>query len=72
MSTVMKFNDALEAVEELTPDEQTELIELVRQRLAEQGRRRAMEEVREGLAEFARGEAKPVNNIDDLIKEIES
>ena len=71
MRAVMRFNDVLEAVEELTLDEQTELVEVVRRRVAEQGRQRLMAELRESRAEFARGEAK-ITSIDELMKEIES
>ena len=72
MSAVMRFCDVLDAAEELTLDEQAELVEVMQRRLAEQRRERFMEELRQSQAEYARGEAKRVTSIDDLMKELET
>ena len=71
MSAVMRFNDALEVVERLTLDEQTELVEVMRRRLADRERNRLLEELRESREEYARGEFKTAT-ADELMKEIES
>ena len=62
------FNDALETVGQLPPDEQAELIKIVRRRLAYAGRQRVLRDVREGVAEYERGEAKRTT-VDELIRE---
>ena len=71
MSAVMRFCDVLEAAEELTLDEQTELVEVMQRRLAEQRRERFLEELRQSQAEYARGEAKRAT-ADEIMKELKS
>lgn len=51
--------------------EQAELLEVVRRRLAERGRRRVVDEVREARAELAGGAARS-SSVDDLMRNIES
>jgi hypothetical protein len=51
----MRFGDVLEAVEELSLDEQTELIEIVRNRLLESRRTVLAGEVREAQVEYEAG-----------------
>lgn len=65
------FDQALDAVEGLPEDAQIELLDVVRRRLAERGRRRVIKEVTEAEAEFERGLAKPTS-VDDLMSKIES
>lgn len=64
------FDEVLDAVEHLAPDEQSDLIAVIQRRLAEQGRQRVVAEVREGRCDFQAGRAMEVN-IDELIGEIE-
>jgi hypothetical protein len=65
------FNDLLEAVDRLSPDEQADLIAVVRRRLIERARQRVIADAEEARAEFERGEAKPVT-VDELMGEIDS
>ncbi len=51
----MRFGDVLEAVEELSPDEQSELIEIVCSRLIESRRNALAGEVREAQVEYGQG-----------------
>ncbi len=53
-----KFDNVLDAIEELPIDEQMELLEVIRRRLAEQGRQRVVNEVRDARAQFNSGGAK--------------
>lgn len=65
------FDQVLDAIEHLPADEQAELLEVVRRRLAERGRRRVIDDVREGAAQFKDGAAKPAT-VDEIMREIES
>jgi hypothetical protein len=69
--TPTTFDEVLEAIEHLPADEQAELVDVVRRRLSERGRRRVIAEVIEGESEFAKGTAKPTS-VNDLMREIES
>ncbi|MBN1866864.1 hypothetical protein JW916_06195 [Candidatus Sumerlaeota bacterium] len=65
------FDELLEAVEHLPPEAQEDLVSLIQRRLAEQGRRRIVGEVRQARSEFESGAARPAS-VDDLVREIES
>jgi hypothetical protein len=65
----LPFGEVLEAVDQHSADEQETLAAILQRRLAEQGRKRAAEEVREARREFAAGARRPVE-IDDLMREI--
>lgn len=65
------FDEVLDAVEHLPPDQQADLLEVVRRRLAERGRQRILEDVRDARQEFAKGGAKRAS-ADDVVREIES
>jgi hypothetical protein len=65
------FDEVLDAVEHLPLDEQIELIDVVRRRLSESGRRRVIDDVREAELHFERGSLKAAS-VDDLMREIES
>ena len=69
MTKPLTFDQALDAIEELTPEQQADLIDLVRRRLAERERQRLIQQVRESESEHARGESKMVK-VDDLMREI--
>lgn len=65
------FDELLEAIEHLPVEEQIDLVDLVRRRLAERGRRQIIEDAREARAEHAAGKLKP-SSVDDLMGEIGS
>jgi hypothetical protein len=61
------FADIVEAVDQLTPDEQETLITLVRRRLAHQGRLRILADVEESRRKYERGECK-AGTVDEIMK----
>jgi hypothetical protein len=63
------FDEVLDAIEHLPPDQQAEIVEVVRRRLAEQGRKQVIEDVRQAREEFAAGDSKPAS-VDDIMGEI--
>jgi transcriptional regulator with AAA-type ATPase domain len=65
------FDEVLDAIEHLPPEQQADLIRVIQRRLAEQGRQRIVEDVRDARAEFEKGGASPAN-VDELIREIKS
>lgn len=71
MAQHIRFDELLEAVEDLPDDAQAELADVIRRRLAERGRKRVMEEVRQARQEFAAGQC-VVTTPDDVVREIES
>jgi hypothetical protein len=69
MENSTSFGEVLEAVGRLSSDEQETLLDIVRHRPAEQGRKRLVQDVREAREEFALGRCTP-NTADDLMKEM--
>jgi hypothetical protein len=67
----MSTDEVLDAIEHLPIDQQADLMEVIRRRLAERGRQRVVEEVREGEAQFNSGDAKRAT-VEDLAREIGS
>jgi hypothetical protein len=67
----IRFDELLEAVEGLPDDAQAELVDVIQRRLAERGRQRVVEEVRQARKEYAEGKCS-VATPDDLMREIES
>ncbi|MBM4045268.1 MAG: hypothetical protein FJ279_09155 [Planctomycetes bacterium] len=65
-----RFQDVVEAVESLPPDDQALLVQIIRRRLLEQRRARLVEEVREARDAYRRGEFRR-GTVDDLMKELE-
>ncbi len=65
------FGEVLDAVEQLSLDDQETLAEIVRLRVAQRRRRELAEDVREAREEFAAGRARPMTP-DKLMDEIES
>ena len=63
------FAQVLEAVDQLSPEEQEALVEIVRRRMAERGRKRLAAEVRRARKEFAQGRCKP-GTVDEIMREI--
>ena len=71
MANTAIFGEVLEAVGKLSPDEQETLLVIVRRRLAEQGRKRLAQDIREAREEFAQDLCDPTT-VEDLMKEIRS
>ncbi len=71
MTQRIRFDELLEAVEDLPDEAQAELVDVIRRRLAERGRERVVEEVRQAKKEFAEGQGS-VATPDDVMREIES
>ena len=65
----MTFSDVIEAIDQLSHDEQEELIDVVRRRLTEARRRRLAAEVEEAREEFASGQCRTVTP-QELVREI--
>jgi hypothetical protein len=63
------FDELLDAVEHLSPEEQADLVAVIERRLAAQGRQRVVRDVAEARSEFAAGSASPTS-VDALIREI--
>ena len=56
-----RFSDVLDAVDQLPPDEQQTLLEIVQKRMTEQARKRLISEVRAANRDFSKGRCKPVS-----------
>jgi len=54
------FADVLDAVEQLNPEAQMELVAVINRRLAERGRERIAATVEQARREFASGQSKPM------------
>jgi hypothetical protein len=62
------FSDVVEAADRLSTEEQEELLEILRRRLAERRRAALVREVQEGRAEFAAGQAR-TTSVDEIMDE---
>ena len=71
MTQRIRFDKLLEAVEDLSDEAQAELVDVIRRRLAERGRERVVEEVRQARKESAEGKCSGTTP-DDVMREIES
>jgi len=67
--TPTAFQDAIETVEALPPEDQDMLIELLRKRRIEQRRAELVAEVAEARREYKRGKVRPAS-VADIVKEI--
>lgn len=65
----VKFADLVEMIDRLPLDERESLVEVVRRRIAEDGRRRIAASIRSAKREHLRGRTK-VTTPDDLMREI--
>ncbi len=63
------FGEVLEAIGQLTTEEQEALSEIVRKRLAERGRKRVVAEAHEARREFEAGNFRS-GTVDELMDEI--
>ncbi len=66
----MVFSDVVEAADNLSPDEQLALVEILQRRLAERNRKQLLDDVAAARQEFASG-AEP-KDVDSIIGEIDS
>ncbi len=64
------FDEVLEAIEHLPFDQQADLLEVVRKRLAERGRQRIIQDIADARAHLASGNAGPAS-VDEIMREIE-
>ena len=71
MAPRIRFDELIEAVENLPEEAQAELVEVIRRRLAERGRQRVVEEVQQARREFAEGKCSETTP-EDVMREIES
>ncbi|HZK79700.1 MAG TPA: hypothetical protein VFC46_01505 [Humisphaera sp.] len=71
MHDTTTFDEVLEAIEHLPEEQQADLVDLVRRRLAERGRERIIADAREARAEHAAGKTRPMS-VEDLMREIEA
>jgi ribose 1,5-bisphosphokinase PhnN len=71
MTQRIRFDELLEAVEDVPDEAQAELVDVIRRRLAERGRERVVEEARQARKEFAERKCSTANP-DDVLREIES
>jgi hypothetical protein len=65
------FGELLEAVDHLPPEVQEDLVMVIKRRLAERGRQRVVEDVRQARQEFAEGKCKPMS-VAEITSEIQS
>lgn len=71
MPEVVTFDEVLDAIEHLPVEQQADLVDVVRRRLAERGRQRIVADAREARAEYAAGKTRAMT-VDELMREIES
>ena len=69
MPTPMLFADLVEAADQLSLDEQETLIAILHRRVAQAGRQRLVEEIREAEQEFARDGCRPMTP-EEMVREI--
>lgn len=60
MSQKIEFGDALDAAEQLDPNDQAELVAVLTRRLAERGREHVADVVAQARREFAAGQCQPM------------
>ena len=69
MERAQPFAEVLEAVDQLSSDEQAALVAIVQRRMAERGRKLLASDVHEARREFTEGRCRP-SSADELINEI--
>ena len=69
MAHVLQFGEVLEAADQLSHDEQAELIDILHRRLAQASRHRLVAEIKESRQEFAEGRCLPATP-SELMREI--
>jgi len=63
------FDEALDIIESFSEDQRESIVEIVKQRLAEERREQLGQTIKEAREEYARGEVRR-GTVDDLIREI--
>ena len=71
MHSESQFSNVLDAIEQLSYDEQETLVDIVRHRLAERGRHRVIRDVEESRRELAAGRLKAMS-VDEIMHDIDS
>lgn len=71
MERSTSFADVLEAVNQLSIEEQEDLVEIVRRRASERGRKRVAAEAEEARRDFKEGRCRPISP-DELMHELPS
>jgi hypothetical protein len=71
MASETTFDLVLEAIELLPDDQQANLVDVVRHRLAERGRQQIIADARQARAEHQDGKVQPMS-ADELMRELES
>jgi hypothetical protein len=69
MEQLIPFGEVLEAIDQLSLDEQETLLDIVQRRIAERGRKLLAAEIQEARQEFAAGGCHPAT-ADELLEEI--
>ena len=69
MTQPLRFGEVLDAADQLSPDEQRELIAILNRRLALAGRQRLLDEVQEARKDFAEGRCVPATP-DEIMRQI--
>jgi hypothetical protein len=69
MEQLISFGEVLEAIDQLSLDEQETLLDIIQHRIAERERKRLAAEIREARQEFAAGGCHPTT-ADELMEEI--
>lgn len=70
MSETPSFNEVLDAIESLPDEQQADLVDVVRRRLAERGRERIVADAAEARAEMADGKLRPAS-VKQIMREME-
>ncbi len=69
MGQTIPFGEVLEAIDQLSSEEQETLLAVVQRRLAERRRQQLAADIQEARTEFATGQCQPTT-VEDLMKEI--
>ena len=69
MAQQLRFDEVLDAADQLSLDEQRELIAILNRRLALAGRQRLLDEVQEARKDFAEGRCLPATP-DEIMRDI--
>ena len=70
MGHAMLFGEVLEAIDQLSPEEQETLLDIVQHRLVERGRKQLAADIEDDRIEFAAGRCRPAT-VEKLMKELE-
>jgi hypothetical protein len=69
MEHAMPFGDVLEAIDKLSLEDQEALLDILRRRIADRGRKTLAAEIEEARREFAEGRCRPAT-AEEVMKEI--